>query len=324
MVLPAPTQVFARKVRSLGDRDIHFTGGTIGGGPISEAVKAHLSRGNRVVASAEAALTFNYDLDAVRAMGVKIDPSFTQDTFETIELKEIDIEFLMKVAIKYEVFRKLDYVVFAVQDHGKASKEVSAVEYRHRLMADLIGKDPRPVGFLYDASNIPGALLRMKSVAEGVKKSFDGRVYGTDTVIAATVGASLDPQVKGDRRIVTVDVGNSHTFAALLIDKEIAGYFEMHTSALTPDKLQRFIEQLMNGTLTHEQILREGGHGAHITDRCRKPVDSIVVTGPRREIMAETSLKYRLGNPLGDNLMTGAAGLLHLLGQKEKLRPMLE
>ena len=41
LVLPAPTQAFSRKIRSL-DRGIHLTGGTIGGGPISQAVKTHL------------------------------------------------------------------------------------------------------------------------------------------------------------------------------------------------------------------------------------------------------------------------------------------
>jgi uncharacterized protein (DUF1786 family) len=161
----------------------------------------------------------------------------------------------------------------------------------------------------------------MKSVARDLRRqNSDVRIYATDTVIAATVGASLDSSVKGKSRIVTIDLGNSHTFASMLVDNEITGYFETHTHSLSPNKLQRFIELMIAGSLTNELVLQEGGHGALVTERCSKPVDSIVVTGPKRNIMQETSLEYSYANPLGDNMMTGPAGLLSLVGTKEGIQ----
>jgi uncharacterized protein (DUF1786 family) len=85
--------------------------------------------------------------------------------------------------------------------------------------------------------------------------------------------------------------------------------------------MEELLINLGNGKLNHQAIIAEGGHGAYIRstpgfDR----VEKIVVTGPRRrEIMEDIKLEYIEGSPMGDNMMTGTAGLLESINRKERL-----
>lgn len=323
IVLPSATQIFARRIRRIKEPDILITGGIIGGGPISRAVKEKIESGRRVMSTLPAAYTFSYDPNRIKSAGIGIIQDQINNAEEgeeqTISLQEIDWKFLGELADKIEFLPEPEIIVFAVQDHGRAPKGISPLVYRHHLLRGFIDKDPKPASLLFEASNIPEPLLRMKSVAGELMKSFKGKVYATDTVIAATIGASQDSQVKEKKEILTVDIGNGHTFAALIIEGMILGYFETHTKNLTPQKLERFINLLNEGTISHEQIIKEGGHGAYVSDNYQKSVESIVVTGPRREIIKRTNLSVILGNPLDDNMMTGCAGLEYLVKSKEDL-----
>ncbi|MCX8191969.1 MAG: DUF1786 domain-containing protein, partial [Nitrososphaerales archaeon] len=288
MILPSATQIFARKIAKLTHRNLLITGGIIGGGPITRSVKELISKGGRVKATLPAALTFSYNLDHVKSMGIEIIDRISEfeKDFTIVELKEIDLKFLLELARRYEICDRLDYIVFAVQDHGKAPEGVSAIEYRHNLLKSFIEENPKPISLFFEDRDIPDTLLRMKSVSQQLRSSisgepFSGKIYATDTVIAACVGASLDPNAIGKKRIVTIDIGNGHTFASMLVDGEIVGYFETHTSTLTPEMLERFVQLFIEGRLTHEQILREGGHGAYTSEKCRGPIDAIIVTGPK-------------------------------------------
>ena len=319
IVIPAPTQVFARKVLSIKKNNLFFSGGIIGGGPITQSVKNRIKAGVKIVATPEAALTFNYDLAEVKSLGIDVQEMCPDGDFEEIKLNEVDVELINEVSKNNLIFNKLDFIIFAVQDHGKPLDGSSTISYRHKIISDQIKNDPRPLSFLYHISNIPESLLRMRSDANRLSESFDGQIFVADTVIAASIGATLDPQVRNYRNLLTIDIGNGHTFAARLINEEIVGYFETHTKTLTAEKLEKFIKLLSNGSLTNEQVVDEGGHGAYLTDKCDNMTEQIVVTGPRRKIMEKTSLNYCYANPLGDNLMTGAAGLLYLISKKNNI-----
>lgn len=325
MILPSATQIFARKIAKIKHENLLLTGGIIGGGPITRSVKELISKGKRVKATLPAALTFNYDLNYLKSMGIEIVNHISNEKdFIKIELREIDLKLLLEFAIRNEICTRLDYIVFAVQDHGKAPQGISSIEYRHNLLKEFIEKDSKPVSLLFEDKDIPNTLLRMKSVSQQLRESFSGKIYVTDTVIAACVGAPLDNYAMNKEKIITLDIGNGHTFAAMLIKGEIVGYFETHTATLTPEKLERFTQLFINGRLTHNQILNEGGHGAYISEKCRGPVDAIIVTGPKRDIIKKTNLQFQFGNPLNDHMITGALGLLYLLNQKENLNLQFE
>ena len=73
LVMPAPTQIVARKVRAAAHAraPIALTGVIMGGGPCHWAVEDHLRAGLTVYATPAAATTFNDDLEWVqREMGV--------------------------------------------------------------------------------------------------------------------------------------------------------------------------------------------------------------------------------------------------------------
>jgi len=74
MVLPSPCRVYAEQVRNATKqgKDVLLNGYTIGGGPITSAVKKHVSAGNSVYMTRTAAFTLRNDLDEVRSLGVKI------------------------------------------------------------------------------------------------------------------------------------------------------------------------------------------------------------------------------------------------------------
>ena len=72
LVLPSPTMIVHRQIKQ-ATRDgapILLTGVTMGGGPSTWAVEAHLRAGLPVYATPDAARTFNDDLEAVKEMGI--------------------------------------------------------------------------------------------------------------------------------------------------------------------------------------------------------------------------------------------------------------
>jgi uncharacterized protein (DUF1786 family) len=111
--------------------------------------------------------------------------------------------------------------------------------------------------------------------------------------------------------------------AAVLSNNEIAGFFEYHTHDITLEKLEQLVIALADGSLSHRQILSEGGHGAYI----RKVVgfnniDAIIATGPKRRLLKNSRLSISFGGPLGDHMMTGAVGLLEAVRRYKNLDPI--
>jgi uncharacterized protein (DUF1786 family) len=104
---------------------------------------------------------------------------------------------------------------------------------------------------------------------------------------------------------------------AALFDGEIAGFFEYHTRDITLRRLETLLKDLAEGRLAHEKILEEGGHGAFIRQRMGFSEDlAIIATGPKRDLVASSSLPMIPGAPLGDNMMTGTAGLLEAVRRR--------
>jgi len=71
--------------------------------------------------------------------------------------------------------------------------------------------------------------------------------------------------------------------------------------------------------------MREGGHGAYI----RKAfgfgaAEIIVATGPKRGMLRKSRLPIVFGAPLGDNMMTGTAGVLEAVRRRKGLEPVLD
>ena len=72
--------------------------------------------------------------------------------------------------------------------------------------------------------------------------------------------------------------------------------------------------------MLHEQVLAEGGHGAYVRKAFGfEAVELIVATGPKRRLVENSKLPIAFGAPLGDNMMTGTAGLLQAIKKRKGL-----
>ena len=217
--------------------------------------------------------------------------------------------------------RDFSYVAGAVQDHGVCPEGTNPLDYRHQMMKARIADNPSPEQFLFSPDEIPPTLTRMSATARLLSSISHDKLFMMDTGVAAIVGASLDPRLRGCTHCIIVDIGNSHTLAAVLSNGLIGGFFEYHTDGLTPKLAEELLVSLGNGKLTHEEIIAAGGHGAFIRS-CPgfDVIEKLVVTGPRRnEMMQGIALEYIEGAPLGDNMMTGTAGLLESINRRERL-----
>jgi uncharacterized protein (DUF1786 family) len=128
-----------------------------------------------------------------------------------------------------------------------------------------------------------------------------------DTGVAAILGALCDPWVKerAGEGITLVNAGNAHTFCVNLLGEEVCGIFEHHTHGIDRDHLLPLIGKLREGTLTDEEVFKEGGHGA----RVHRPLPStyLAVTGPNRKNLLPDAYQAA---PYGDMMLTGCFGLV--------------
>lgn len=304
MVLPSPTRIFAEKIRKHRN-DLFLTGETMGGGSVNKAIKNHLKKGYRVLMTENAARTVRDDLSRVKSLGIEIiPPGERHPEISEIELRDVDLEAIKEAFERFDVELEFDYVGVAVQDHG-FSEGMGDRNFRFSKIKEKLESPQPPEEFAY-FNNAPDYFTRMN----GVLRTLKG--YGVvlmDSKFAAICGVACDEYVKDLNSFIALDVGNGHTLAASFKEGKICGVFEHHTGMLTPGKITRFVRELAVGTLSHEQIHEDGGHGAWVVE----PIGDfqcLVATGPRRGILKGTDFKVHNAAPAGDVMMAGPSGLI--------------
>jgi len=322
-VVRSPLLAVADRIQN-STGNLLLTGVEMGGGAIAGLLRRR-TQGNDVVISVSAAATLNHDLEKVAAWGLQVVDDSTaeglksDDTYTHIRLADLDLDRLKTIISGFGVPFDFDYVGLCAQDHGAAPPGVSHLDYRHNLFTELLDEDPRPHVLLYERREVPETMNRLKSIAETAAAMPTRNVYVMDSGMAAILGASLDHSALGKERIVVLDVATSHTVGAALLAGEIAGFFEYHTSDVTPGRLASLVKDLADGRLRHREVLAEGGHGAY-TRRALgyEDVEVIIATGPKRSTVATASLDLVWGAPMGDNMMTGTAGLLEAIRRRNR------
>ena len=118
---------------------------------------------------------------------------------------------------------------------------------------------------------------------------------------------------------VLVNIGNGHTVCLLAREGRVAGVFEHHTSCLDGPGLELRLRRWLAGDLESEEVRADHGHGAVLAagaigeDLLRLP---LIVTGPRRELLAGSELPAEFAAPHGDMMLTGCFGLLRALRER--------
>lgn len=304
LVLPAPTQVLARRVRRLTGQGqpLFLNGRVMGGGALTQAVRHHLGQGLPVYATPQAALTFSDRLAAVQEWGVILTESPPSEAV-TLTLGDVEVEGLRQVLAAFEVPFPRHFAV-AVQDHG-FYPQGSNRRFRFRCWENFLAQGGRLADLAYQKP--PSHFTRMAAVAETLPG-----VLLMDTCAAGVRGALLDPQVRDhlENGLTVVNLGNAHTFAALVRGDRLWGIYEHHTRLLNPEKLFSHLERFQQGALTNEEIFNDQGHGcAYVPDIAAGGTFAFtVITGPRRRL-AQGGPGV-CAAPFGDMMLSGCFGLV--------------
>jgi len=331
LVMPSPTTMLASQVRraTRQRRPVVLTGTTMGGGPVHWAIEDHLHAGLAVYATPLAGQTFNDDLAEVERMGIRL---ISEDEARglgnralRLHLCDLNLASMARAFRSFGVRLQYDALAIAVLDHGSAPPGVSDRTFRFDHIRRIIQERPVPDtpyadlhAFAYLAGELPAYLTRMRAVVASVGPC-DVPFILVDTGAAAALGALEDPMVAGRESLVLVNIGNMHTLATHLEDGRVVGLFEHHTGALTTQKLDGYLRDLVSGVLDHATIFNDMGHGCYIVRPCRSADGQrpfLAVTGPRRSLAYGSVFHPYFAAPHGDMMMAGCFGLIRAAGAR--------
>ncbi|HNS60460.1 MAG TPA: DUF1786 domain-containing protein [Anaerolineales bacterium] len=338
LVLPSPTMMVHRRLKqSLPSRTpILLTGHQMGGGPSAWAIEEYARAGIPVYMTASAATTINDELEKVEALGIKIvgEDEARKLALSSVEglqvtryeLRDFDFELISKTFSDYGVsLDDLSAIAVAVFDHGNAPAGVSDRQFRFDYLDKRIKAENSLSAFAYLSTDVPKIMTRLQSVVDSAGE-LPCPLVVMDTAPAAVLGAGFDPVVAGRKQKVICNIGNFHTLAFRLSEKGIDGVFEHHTGEIDLMKLELLIRKLADGSLKHEDVFNDMGHGAlmytdDVFEFGRDEFD-VVVTGPRRSmfnhkssIENRKSLRPYFAVPFGDMMIAGCFGLLAATGE---------
>jgi uncharacterized protein (DUF1786 family) len=318
LVMPSPTMLTRERIRDATRRgvDILLTGVTMGGGPSHWAAEDHIQAGLNVYATSSAARSFNDDTELLeREMGIQLvaeEETGSLPSAEIIELRDFDYGAISSAFNSFGVSLNPAAIGVAVFDHGEAPPDVSDRKFRFDYLERRLHEKNRLSAFAFPSHQIPPILTRMQAVASSV--DVDCPLFLMDTAPAAVLGARQDDRVAQRPRTLIINVGNFHTLAFRMQDQIVEGVFEHHTGMLTQAHLEDLLVDFAAGILTRERVFAENGHGALIFDPNPLPLDfpdfGIVVTGPRRSMLAGSRLRPYFAVPHGDMMLSGCFGLL--------------
>jgi len=326
LVVPSPTMMVYRRIQKATRKGepVILTGVTMGGGPSFWAARDHARAGHPVFATPDAARSFNDDLDVVREKGIKIisedEVVGLPDTHTRVELRDFDFQAIARALGEFGVsLHSLDAAAVAVFDHGNAPPDISDRQFRFDYLADRLRERVRdgehsPLSRLaFRRYEVPQDMTRLQAVVDSAA-DLDAPLLVMDTAPAAILGAAQDPRVRERPRVMITNVGNFHTLAFRLGEDGVEGVFEHHTGFLDLPKLEGLLHDLARGTLTHDEVFGDQGHGALIYDprslEFGEGEFDIAVTGPRQNMMRESSLRPYFVSPFGDMMIVGCVGLL--------------
>ncbi len=320
LIVPSPTMMVRQKLKNATQRGdaVLLTGVTMGGGPSHWAARDHAKAGNLIYATPEAAKTFDDNLENVTAQGIRVisedESKSLGDSITRVELRDFDFEGIARSFGEFGVpLDDLAAVAVAVFDHGAAPPDISDRQFRFDYLDEHIKSKNRLSAFAFPADDIPPIMTRLQAVADSAN-GIDAPLIVMDTAPAAVLGATLDPKVAAQNRVMIANVGNFHTLAFRLGLAGIEGVFEHHTGLLDLPKLEGLLRALADGSLQHADVFDDHGHGALIYEQealnFNDQVFGVAVTGPRRNMMVNSSLKPYFAAPFGDMMITGCFGLL--------------
>ncbi|MBQ6813184.1 MAG: DUF1786 domain-containing protein [Methanobrevibacter sp.] len=317
LVIPSPHLTIGQMI-SESESNLYFDGVIMGGGKIKDRCLEHMEKGYEIVFEELSARTIRDNLEQVKSFGFEVvgQGSFNKDDkdnkyadYQKITLKDVDVDKLIDIFASFDLDLKVDELIVAVQDHGY-SEDMGDRDFRFEKIREKLPQPLPPETFAMEAEEVPLYFTRMQSVIKSLKESNpEFKPVLMDTKFASLAGVCYDKEVEKLNSFVVMDIGNGHTTVASIEDGKIQGVFEHHTRDLTPERLEELVIALADGTIRHEDVYDEGGHGAFALNPISK-IEKVVVAGPKRALIEQTGLDYYHAAPGGDVMMTGTVGLV--------------
>lgn len=319
LVVPSPTLLLSRKIAAAtaAQSPLVITGRIMGGGPVSWAVEAHHRAGLPIFSTPDAARTFNDDLDAVRAdLGIEFadeaeaERLSRHEGYAAVRFGDFDYAAIQAAFAAFGVDIAPDGLALAVFDHGAAPPHVSDRQFRMDYLAARLREGQRLSALAFPADRVPAEMTRLAALAETAQAAVDAPVVVMDTAPAAVLGALEDPLVASQPAPIVANIGNFHTLAFQFAGGSFVRLFEHHTGELTQAELVAWLRRLADGTIRHDAVFADKGHGALVLDDAPQPLEHIAVVGPRRALLRESGLPTYFAVPHGDQMIGGCFGLL--------------
>jgi uncharacterized protein (DUF1786 family) len=320
LVVPSPTMMIHQRLREATRRRqaVLLSGVTMGGGPSAWAAEDHIRAGLAIYATPAAARTFNDELEAVAQMGIQLisedEVTRLPDSVLRVELRDFDFLAIAEALARFGVSLKdLAGVAVAVFDHGNSPPGYSDRQFRFDYLDERIRAKNRLSAFAYRSEDVPAIMTRLQAVVDSAG-DVDAPLVVMDTAPAAVLGATFDPMINNRERVLIANVGNFHTLAFRLGLGGIEGVFEHHTGLIDLPKLETLLQYLADGTLKHEDVFGDNGHGALVYHAEALALTGegygVAVTGPRRNLLRDSRLHPYFAVPFGDMMIAGCFGLL--------------
>jgi uncharacterized protein (DUF1786 family) len=255
MILPSPTVQLAQRVKAATreGRGLLIGGVLMGGGPVGWAVRDHAKAGYPVYSLPDPARTFDDDLNAVEAMGIKL---VSEEEAQRLILKDPELELVrfgdfdyQSIADNFSRFGVKfapEAIALAVFDHGAAPPDISDRKFRFDYIQERLSAENNLAAFAFLDNAIPERLTRVEAVAQTARPYLEPEkpLLLMDTGPAATLGALDDPMVGNaalDGAALVANIGNFHTLAFLLEQGYITGTFEHHTGEIQSVQLAKML-----------------------------------------------------------------------------------
>lgn len=324
LVLPSPTIIMARRIGLLTSlkKNIFLRGQLMGGGPVVRAIRSHIEAGLKVFSLLEPAKTIHDNINRIEKMGVIIvkekPEADLHDNIDIIDiiLGDIDEKALRKALAYFEV-KLPETLAIALQDHGFSPGSSNRIA-RFKMWTDFLNSGGEIWKLLYQ--DPPENLTRLKAAS-----SLWPGAFLMDTGAAALMGIMLDRAAHQEKEkgIVSLNVGNGHTVAALVKGSRVHGIYEHHTHFLDQATLSDQIKRFKVGELENSEVFEQNGHGVSYGPDYQKGTvfDSVFVTGPRWALAQGIGQQ---ATPMGDMMLSGCFGLIEAVRKKEGLSGIYE
>lgn len=325
MVLPSATKIAEGRIRraTAAGRAVVLTGVIQGGGPCHWALEDHLRAGHSAYATAEAAQTFDDDLDQVTAMGIRVvsdDEASRIGDADGVELMDLNLTAIRAALGAFDVSPQFDGLALGCLDHGAAPPGYSDRLFRFDHLRRTVGRRNDLTSFALLPEELPEYLTRARTMLDTARRQDpETPMVFLDTGPAAALGALQDPAVAAAQRQLVLNLGNMHALAFHLEGTRIISLYEHHTGEMSTDQIEDFTERLIAGALPHEDVFDTKGHGvfyapgAH-ADGEASPI--VAVTGPQRGRLRHSRLEPYFATPHGDMMISGCFGLLRAFAAK--------